>query len=182
MSSFFRFYKASLQTHPKRTNALTTGLLFGLGDIVAQTQFPEPGASYDPMRTLRPFLYGAMLFSLVGDKWYRFLSTLRVGGLPQGHWGNVLARVACDQLVFAPIGVPLYFTAMALMEGGTLEDVRIRLSEKWWSTLLANWLVWPAFQLCNFSLVPVQHRLLTVNVLAIFWNTYLSYSNSTASS
>jgi protein Mpv17 len=41
-------------------------------------------------------------------------------------------------------------------------------------TLLANYMVWPAAHLINFSLVPLDLRILYVNVIAIFWTVYLS--------
>lgn len=35
-------------------------------------------------------------------------------------------------------------------------------------------------QLANFALVPAHLRIVTVNVVSLFWNTYLSYANSQA--
>ncbi|AMD21707.1 HFL149Wp [Eremothecium sinecaudum] len=178
MNPIFRFYSQSLKTHPRLTNGLSGGILFGLGDIIAQ-YMEKTDAPYDPVRTLRPFVYGALFVSVIGVKWYRFLNnSVRINGKPADHWMNTAARVACDQLLFAPVGIPFYFLSMAILEGGTPEQIRQKLADKWWPTLVTNWYIWPLFQTFNFTIVPVHYRLLTVNTLSIFWNTFLSYTNS----
>jgi hypothetical protein len=40
--------------------------------------------------------------------------------------------------------------------------------------MLANWKLWPAFQVFNLNFVPVHYQVVTVNIVSIFWNTYLS--------
>lgn len=180
MKKIFNLYSSILKTHPKATNALTTGILFGIGDIVAQLQFPDdPGAPYDPFRTLQPFVYGTFIFSFIGNSWYQFLNNKIVfPNLKPNHWANTVARVSCDQIFFAPVGITLYFTTMTVFKGGTTDEILEKLTKKWWPTLVANWSIWPIFQFINFSIIPVQHRLLTVNLIAIFWNTFLSSTNS----
>ena len=40
--------------------------------------------------------------------------------------------------------------------------------------LVTNWMVWGPFQILNFTLIPLQHRLLCANLVALVWNTYLA--------
>ena len=35
--------------------------------------------------------------------------------------------------------------------------------------------VWPAVQLANFQWVPSRHRVLVINVVCLFWNTYIGW-------
>lgn len=35
--------------------------------------------------------------------------------------------------------------------------------------------VWPVAQAVNFTFVPMDHRLLFANVVALCWNTYLAW-------
>lgn len=42
-----------------------------------------------------------------------------------------------------------------------------KLRSSYTSTLLTNWMVWPAVQLVNFKLVPLNHRLLVVNLISL---------------
>ena len=43
------------------------------------------------------------------------------------------------------------------------------------SIVVTNWTVWVPVQILNFSLIPLHHRLMFSNVIALLWNTYLSY-------
>lgn len=69
---------------------------------------------------------------------------------------TLLARVALDQGLFAPINIAYFFTAQGLLEGKSFDDVGGKLHEAYGTTLLANWKVWPAVQLLNFKFVPLE--------------------------
>lgn len=184
MASLFAKYNHLLATRPLITNIITTGFLFGAGDVLAQTvelrqakssenDILGPSKLFDYPRLSRAVIYGSIIFAPLGDRWYRLLNNVNVS---LTKVVNTCARVGLDQLVFAPfIGIPLYFSAMTAMEGGdnVKRDVENKLKANWWDTLTANWTVWPAVQAVNFTFVPVQLRLLTVNAISIVWNCYL---------
>lgn len=201
MSKILNFYLNSLSKRPKTTNAIMTGTLFGLGDVSAQLLFSHsehpvkegiessPGKiltqvkNYDFPRTARAVIYGSLIFSFIGDKWYKILRyKVRIPNKESSDWTNRLLRVSVDQLGFAPLALPFYFGCMTAMEGYSIDIAEKKIKDQWWSTLKTNWTVWPLFQAINFSFVPLQHQLLAVNVVAIFWNTYLSYKNSITTS
>lgn len=92
-----------------------------------------------------------------------------------GDNATTLARVACDQLVFAPTFIGVFLSSMAVLEGSPVRD---KLDRSYRSALTTNWMIWPFVQLVNFKLVPLEHRVLFVNVISIGWNCYLSYLNS----
>lgn len=184
-------YQRRLKTHPKITNAIMTGFLFGTGDFIAQVFFPDPynkhpnqtfGMNYDVMRTLRGVFYGSCVFSFIGDKWYKILNKIHIPGNSNYPFINkskdAVARMAVDQLIWAPVGIPLYYFVMSILEMNPLSQTKKKLEENWWPTLRANWMVWPTFQVVNLGFVPVQHQLLGVNVISIAWNTYLSLRNA----
>ncbi|GEQ66622.1 hypothetical protein JCM33374_g285 [Metschnikowia sp. JCM 33374] len=203
MSFFFRKYNHFAKTRPLATNIATTGFLFGAGDFLAQqlelrqktiatatptepaTTAVTPPASaaittpaYDIPRTMRAVTYGALVFGPLAGKWFGYLAKVSVG---TSTAANAVVRMALDQFVFAPfVGIPLYFSCMTAMEGpaDVGEAISKKLHHAWWDTAKANWVVWPAVQLANFGLVPAQFRLLTVNVVSIGWNCYLSMENS----
>lgn len=183
MRRVLSWYSNTIKTNPKKANAVMTGTLFGAGDVIAQLFFPESKKKaelqrYDLSRTARSVIYGSCIFSFIGDQWYKFLNKIRLPNRPQSSIANTAFRVAVDQLCFAPFGIPVYFFCMTLLAGGSLRDCKTKVENLWWGVLTTNWVIWPAVQTLNFSLVPVHHRLQATNFVAIMWNTYLSYKNS----
>ena len=82
------------------------------------------------------------------------------------------ARVAVDQLVFAPTNLFVFLSTMSILEGSSPRE---KLAKTYKSALQGNWMVWPFVQVVNFSFVPLDYRVLFVNGLSIFWNCYLSF-------
>jgi protein Mpv17 len=88
--------------------------------------------------------------------------------------------MAADQLFFAPIFLAIFFCYNSVFEQGRLSssDMLTKLRRNYIPALKANWKVWPLVQCINFYLVPLQYRLVFVNVVALGWNAYLSMLNS----
>ncbi|KAG0256737.1 hypothetical protein BG011_004346 [Mortierella polycephala] len=91
-----------------------------------------------------------------------------------------LKRMMADQALFAPLGLALLFSGLTVLEGGGVQQIREKLNNAYFSTLQANYAVWPLVQLVNFSVMPLQLRLPFVSVVGIAWNAYLSMVNSGA--
>lgn len=168
-------FKRLVVSHPLAANMIQTGALFGVGDAIAQYMAPQQ-PHYDWPRTLRAVGYGGVIFAPIGNKWYHLLAKIKPSA---SHAVNTGWRVAADQLIFAPfIGIPMYYLVMTVLENRhpILPRIEEQLTTNWWPTLANNWKVWPAFQAVNFFFVPVHLRLLAVNVILIFWNTYLLWT------
>ena len=113
-----------------------------------------------------------MVFGPAAATWFGLLS--RHVNLRSPN-ATILARVACDQGVFAPTFIGVFLSSMAVLEGTSPKE---KLARSYSDALLTNWMIWPFVQMVNFKLVPLQHRLLFVNVISIGWNCYLSFLNS----
>ncbi|KAK6454520.1 uncharacterized protein RJT20DRAFT_59138 [Scheffersomyces xylosifermentans] len=87
MPSIFHRYNQLLKKYPFRTNMVTTGLFFGLGDAAAQYMFPhtevitttnEKGEviessvnlPYNFPRTARSMIYGSVFFAPISVVWH----------------------------------------------------------------------------------------------------------------
>jgi Mpv17 / PMP22 family len=53
---------------------------------------------------------------------------------------------------------------MAILEG---RSPREKLEKSYFAGLKANWVLWPAVQAINFSIVPLQYRVLVVNIVSL---------------
>ncbi|RQM05107.1 hypothetical protein DH86_00003534 [Scytalidium sp. 3C] len=141
--------------------------------IPESKDLPPP---FDFERLTRFMAYGLGM-APIQFKWFQFLSrafpiTKTAGLVP------AMKRVAFDQLIFAPCGIAFFFTAMTLAEGGRSRAVAHKLRDMYIPTLKANYLIWPAVQIINFRVMPVQFQLPFVSTVGIAWTAYLSLTNA----
>ncbi|KAI1756882.1 hypothetical protein F4782DRAFT_284336 [Xylaria castorea] len=168
-----RWYQRSLSARPLLTQSITTAVLFAVGDITAQQVVEKKGFDkHEFGRTGRMFAYGGAVFGPAATTWFNVLSKRVV---LRNKNAEMLARVACDQLLFAPTFIGIFLSSMAVLEGSSPKD---KLEKSYWPALETNWVIWPFVQMVNFKFVPLQHRVLAVNVVSIGWNCYLSMVNS----
>jgi protein Mpv17 len=103
----------------------------------------------------------AVFFGPVATKWY---------GVLQKHINlsttnrTIAARVAADQFVFAPTNMLIFLSSMAYLEGGSPKE---KLAKAYVPGMKNNFLLWPGVQAVNFKFVPLEHRVLVVNVVAL---------------
>ncbi|KAF2093521.1 hypothetical protein NA57DRAFT_69234 [Rhizodiscina lignyota] len=168
-----RWYQLQLRTRPLLTQSITTAFLFATGDVLAQ-QFVEgrsPETHHFP-RTARMAAYGGLVFGPAATLWYsKCLTRINLSSTPL----TIAARVTADQTVFATTNLFVFLSSMSVLEG---TDPKEKLRRNYVEALKKNWMVWPAVQVGNFAFVPLEHRVLVVNVVSIGWNCYLSYINS----
>ncbi|KAF8323939.1 hypothetical protein DL93DRAFT_2070069 [Clavulina sp. PMI_390] len=159
MSRLFARYNTFVTSRPVLAPMLVSFTLFGAGDVIAQQLVEKKGKQHDLVRTARLATYGGFIFApLVLEKIPLRTKTAQVAG-----------RVALDQFVFTPVVLSVFFTATTLMEGRSLADAQKKLETSYKPTLLANWTLFIPFQTFNMA---------TVNVISLFWNTYLSLAAS----
>ncbi|OAL47284.1 hypothetical protein IQ07DRAFT_590138 [Pyrenochaeta sp. DS3sAY3a] len=169
----FRWYQAKLKSAPLLTQSITTAVLFATGDVMAQQGVEGRGVEkHDLMRTGRMAAYGGIIFGPAATKWYEFL--VRNVNTSSKN-GTIVARVACDQFLFAPVNMGLFLSTMAYLEGASVKQ---RLSDAYLPGYQKNLMIWPWVQFTNFKYVPMEHRVLVVNVISLGWNCYLSALNS----
>ncbi|VDM63627.1 unnamed protein product, partial [Angiostrongylus costaricensis] len=87
-----------------------------------------------------------------------------------------LKRLAIDQVCFfAPPFHATILIVLRMLEGVGVNESCERMRNDWWTIYANNLKIWPAVQLINFYLIPLNMRVIIVQVVAFFWNTYLSY-------
>ncbi|KAK6815915.1 hypothetical protein RU639_009260 [Aspergillus parasiticus] len=131
---------------------------------------------FDFERLTRFMSYGFFM-APIQFKWFGFLSrafplTKKNPTIP------ALKRVAVDQFLFAPFGLVCFFTFMTLAEGGGRRALTRKFQDVYLPTLKANFVLWPAVQVLNFRVVPIQFQIPFVSSVGIAWTAYLSLTNS----
>ncbi|KAF2746396.1 hypothetical protein M011DRAFT_445152 [Sporormia fimetaria CBS 119925] len=144
------------------------------GGIIPDSKLLPP--PFDFERLTRFMAYG-FLMAPIQHKWFSFLSrTFPV--TKSAAFGPALKRVAFDQFLFAPVGLGAFFTFMTVAEGGGKRAVQRKFQDVYVPALKANYMVWPAVQIINFRLMPIQFQIPFVSTVGIAWTAYLSLTNS----
>jgi hypothetical protein len=144
------------------------------GGLTPDSKYLPP--PFDFERLTRFMAYG-FLMAPIQHKWFGFLSrTFPVS--KTAALMPALKRVAFDQFLFAPVGLGIFFTFMTVAEGGGKRAVQRKFQDVYVPSLKANYLVWPAVQLINFRVMPIQFQIPFVSTVGIAWTAYLSLTNA----
>ena len=156
---------------------------FPSGELIPDSRrLPPP---FDFERLTRFMAYG-FLMAPVQHKWFGFLSrtfpiTKSAAFMP------AMKRVAFDQFLFAPIGelhistrplcgdahrniansvsgLACFFTFMTVAEGGGRRAVVRKFQDVYVPALKANYIVWPAVQILNFRVMPIQFQIVCLSL------------------
>jgi len=88
---------------------------------------------------------------------------------------HALQKVVLDQALWAPAFLASFLSVTTLLDGKGVPGVKEKLKGQLTPVLITNYKIWPAVQLINFYFVPLHHRLLVIQTVCLFWNTYLSW-------
>ncbi|PGH02564.1 hypothetical protein GX51_04591 [Blastomyces parvus] len=145
-----------------------------MGDLYGGSRHLAP--SFDFERLTRFMAYGFFM-APIQFQWFGFLA--RSFPITKTHATvPALKRVAMDQLIFAPIGLVCFFTFMTVAEGGGRRAIVRKFQDVYTPTLKANFMLWPAVQILNFRVMPIQFQIPFVSTVGIAWTAYLSLTNS----
>ncbi|EYC29490.1 hypothetical protein Y032_0006g3001 [Ancylostoma ceylanicum] len=171
-----RLFQRSLQKRPLLTQIVASGVISGAGDAFTQVAFEKRNLkTYDFERTGRFFFLASAFIAPCLSKWFKVLE--RIKGNPKII---PLARVAIDQIAFAPVFNAIILVNLRLLERLGFETSWRKMKEDWWTIYTSSLKVWPAVQIINFYLIPLNMRVIIIQLVAFFWNAYLSYKTQTA--
>ena len=173
-SSLFQGYSKLLTKYPLTTKCTTSGLIAGCGDLISQSMLSSNkengGMDINWTRFLTFTTLGTFYVAPVLHLWYGYLGKTIIGATPRA----VFSRVFADQLIFAPLFVPSFFTMLSLLQGN-VQELPQQLQNEWWKTVQVNWTLWIPAQMVNFRFVPLQYQVLFSNGVGLIWNIYLSH-------
>ncbi|KAG2447692.1 hypothetical protein HYH02_007152 [Chlamydomonas schloesseri] len=171
---FVGWYMSCLEANPLLTKSLTCALLNALGDIFCQL-FIEKGSSLDLKRTGTFTFLGMFLVGPTLHFWYSALNKLVPA---RGATGAVL-QLLLDQGVFAPLFLATFISVLFTIDGKP-HMIKPKLEQDWFETIKVNWVLWIPAQYFNFRFVPPNLQVLVANVVALVWNTYMSFQSHKA--
>ncbi|KAL1188368.1 hypothetical protein V5N11_031741 [Cardamine amara subsp. amara] len=170
-------YEQILKTNPVLAKMAISGIVYSLGDWIAQCYEGKPLFEFDRSRVLRSGLVGFTLHGSLSHYYYQFCEAL----FPYQEWWVVPAKVAFDQTVWSPIWNTIYFTVLGLLRFQSPAEVFSEIKTTFWPMITAGWKLWPLAHLVTYGVIPVDQRLLWVDCIELIWVTILStYSNEKA--
>jgi protein Mpv17 len=162
---------------PYLTQFISTLIIYLLGDLSAQKLAPaDPDEPYSPARTMRALIIGGVA-AIPGYRWFLWLGT------SFNYSSKVLSiavKVAVNQVFFTPLFNSYFFGMQRALSGGSPAEIAERIV----NTVPTSWInslkLWPAVTAFSFTFVPLHFRSIFAGVIAIGWQTYLSFLNQKA--
>ncbi|XP_021285413.1 protein SYM1 [Herrania umbratica] len=167
-------YEQALKANPVLAKMAISGIVYSIGDWIAQCYEGKPLFDFDRTRMFRSGLVGFTLHGSLSHYYYQFCEAL----FPFQDWWVVPAKVVFDQTVWAAIWNSIYYMVLGFLRFESSADIYRELKATFWPMLTAGWKLWPFAHMITYGVIPVEQRLLWVDCVELIWVTILStYSN-----
>lgn len=93
---------------------------------------------------------------------------------------SVAVKVLVQQVTFTPIFNTYFFGMQSLLAGATVPDTLERLKKAVPTSVINSFKLWPAVSAFSFVYVGPEFRPLFFGIIAVGWQTYLSWLNQNA--
>ncbi|CAO2836056.1 unnamed protein product [Amaranthus hypochondriacus] len=163
-------YEEILKTNPVFAKMVISGVVYSLGDWIAQCYEGKPLFGFDRTRMLRSGLTGFALHGSLSHYYYELCEAL----FPFQDWWVVPLKVAFDQTVWSAIWNSIYFVVLGFLRFESPSSIFKELRTTFWPMLTAGWKLWPFAHLVTYGVIPVEQRLLWVDCVELVWVTILS--------
>lgn len=185
----WKWYQDCLAVHPVKTQIISSGLIWGFGDICAQTithttvkRHHQIGDEDKELkinwrRVATTSLFGFGFVGPVGHFWYEGLDRLirhRLQLQPKS-FRFVAAKVAIDGIIFGPLDLLVFFSYMGFSTGKSVAQVKEDVKRDFLPALILEGGIWPIVQVVNFRFIPVRYQLLYVNFFCLLDSSFLSW-------
>lgn len=169
----------AFQTNPRLANAVTGGITFALGDVIAQKlELMNAGSSkkLDFWRSMQIGCLGIAMNGFFLHHWYHTLD--RVLGSSMTCKVGVAGKVIADQCVFAPFAIAAFFGFNSGRQASSVAEAQelfaSTMESSFVSTFLADCSLWPAANFVTFRYIPLAYRPTFTATVQLLWQTYMS--------
>jgi len=166
------WYTNKLETHPLSTKAVSSVLIFALGDVLCQKiekNIQNIDKEFDYKRLIKQSSYGLFVGPYLHFQFCLVIPYLFPAGTKFNTTKSVLYALTISDSIYN-CGFYVYCDALE----GKFFQINTFV-EKFIPTQILNLKIWPILQYINFSIIPVKYRVLFDNTLSVFWNAYLSW-------
>ncbi|XP_014503682.1 PXMP2/4 family protein 2 isoform X3 [Vigna radiata var. radiata] len=190
MLKLWKWYQNCLAVHPVKTQVISSGLIWGAGDIAAQAVTHYTAKAHATMdeddnkelkinwkRVSTTSLFGLGFVGPVGHYWYEGLDRyIRLKlMLKPNSFRFVATKVAVDGFIFGPLDLLVFFTYMGFSSGKSVPQIKEDVKRDFLPAFVLEGGIWPIVQVANFRFIPVRYQLLYVNFFCLLDSCFLSW-------
>ncbi|TXG62046.1 hypothetical protein EZV62_013409 [Acer yangbiense] len=197
MLKLWKWYQNCLAVHPVKTQVISSGVIWGFGDIAAQIITHYTAKKYQNQdekpvfatsdenkikkinwkRVATTSLFGFTFVGPVGHFWYegldRFIKSRVL--LRENSFSFVATKTVIDSIIFGPLDLLVFFTYMGFTAGKSWPQIKEDVIRDFFPALMLEGGIWPIVQVANFRFVPVRYQLLYVNFFCLLDSCFLSW-------
>ncbi|KAE9603765.1 hypothetical protein Lal_00002263 [Lupinus albus] len=190
MLRLWKWYQKCLAFHPVKTQVISSGVIWGAGDIAAQavtysipnktnSHFKDDDKEFkiNWKRVATTSVFGLGFVGPVGHYWYEYLDRyIRLKLLLKpDSFRFVASKVAIDGMIFGPLDLLVFFTYMGFCTGKSVPQIKEDVKRDFLPALVLEGAIWPIVQVANFRFIPVRYQLLYVNFFCLMDSCFLSW-------
>lgn len=170
VESIWSSYLAQLKQRPLQSKALTSAVILSMSDIISQLIGGRP---FSIKRNIFVAIWGYVWAGPSAHYWQGFMHKLS----SKTDIKTVLMKVIIDQVTYGPVNNIANMTFFALMvESKGWKHLIAKIMQDYPAVQLNGWKLWPAAAMLNYRYVPLNLRVLFLNVVALGWSTFLNAS------
>lgn len=163
-------YESMLESNPVLAKMCISGVVYSLGDWSAQYLEGKAILDFDRGRMLRSGLVGFCLHGSLSHFYYQFCEWL----FPFKGWWVVPVKVAFDQTIWSAIWNSIYYICLGTLRMEKPSTIFSELRATFFPLLTAGWKLWPFAHIITYGVIPVEQRLLWVDMVELVWVSILS--------
>ncbi|KAL9183565.1 hypothetical protein ACHAXT_004421 [Thalassiosira profunda] len=176
----WRSYNDILSVQPIQTKAITSATVYTIGDIIAQrTEGTEVG-ELDRGRIGRSLAAGLIGHGPLSHVWYQVSEDFFENVMHWTQWWSFIPKVAIDQTLWGPFWNNTYILLLGIMQFQKPGQIWSEVKRTTIPLIVSGLKLWPLAHCVTYGLVPVENRLLWVDMVEIIWVTILATTASGA--
>mmetsp|Transcript_13911 Transcript_13911/g.21120 ORF Transcript_13911/g.21120 Transcript_13911/m.21120 type:complete len:261 (-) Transcript_13911:258-1040(-) len=169
-------YNDILSNHPVQTKAVTSATVYTIGDVIAQRSEGSKMGELDRPRILRSLLAGLIGHGPLSHFWYERSEGVFTDVLHLTAWWSFVPKIVVDQTTWGPIWNNSYILLLGLMKRESLSTIWGDVKRTTIPLIVSGLKLWPLAHCITYGLIPVENRLLWVDMVEILWVTILATS------
>lgn len=170
----WRSYNDILNMAPIQTKAVTSATVYTIGDIIAQrTEGVEVG-ELNRGRIVRSLAAGLIGHGPLSHVWYQVSEDFFNNVLFWTEWWSFIPKVVVDQTFWGPFWNNTYILLLGVMQFQKPAQIWSDVKRTTIPLIISGLKLWPLAHCVTYGLVPVENRLLWVDLVEIIWVTILA--------